>query len=175
VRRNACTQHSPNKVLRQILRTYLQNKIVADVRDSRHSCFSTSSALPMTNSGPPNTIFYRSLELFKIGLDDLEKEDFGLTTLDEVHEVIGKIQDEQASKRMMQNMPRIQAFLEGMEQYGAVIEVFLNVSVFVAFVWVCHDIISVEYFLATHDSIYRAPSSFCCRLQKPGQTLWTYF
>ena len=81
-------------------------------------------------------IFRRSLERFKIGLNTLEKEDFALTTLDDVHDTIDKIQRMHGSERKMQNMARLQGFLEGMEQYGTLIEVFLNVSVFVAFVWV---------------------------------------
>jgi hypothetical protein len=81
-------------------------------------------------------IFRRSLERFKIGLNTLEKEDFALTTLDDVHDAIDNIQKMHGSERKMQNMARLQGFLEGMEQYGSLIEVFLNVSVFVAFVWV---------------------------------------
>jgi hypothetical protein len=81
-------------------------------------------------------IFRKSLERFKIGLNTHEKEDFALTTLDDVHDTIDKIQRMYGSERKMQNMARLQGFLEGMEQYGTLIEVFLNVSVFVAFVWV---------------------------------------
>ncbi|CZR51266.1 uncharacterized protein PAC_01141 [Phialocephala subalpina] len=102
----------------------------------------------------PETIFYQTLERFKIGLNDHEKEDFGLTTLDEVNDIICEIQDEHASERKMQNMTRIQTFLEGMEQYGNVIEVFLNASVFVAFVWVaktCTD--SLDSLLNTYEQI----------------------
>ena len=98
------------------------------------------SQLMMESQGTPSTIFHRSLDRFKISLTDREKEDFELTSLDEVHSVVLQIQKEHASERKMQNMARIQAFLEGMEQYGNVIEIFLNVSVFVAFVWVGHDL-----------------------------------
>jgi hypothetical protein len=82
------------------------------------------------------TIFYSALDRFKIGLSEREKEDFELTSLDEVHNVILEIQKKHASERRMQNMNRLESFVEGMEQYGSVIEVFLNTSSFIAFVWV---------------------------------------
>jgi hypothetical protein len=88
-----------------------------------------------TPSGVDET-FRKSLERFKIGLNAREKQDFALTTLDDVHDTTDKIQRVHGSERKMQNMARLQGFLEGMEQYGTLIEVFLNVSVFVAFVWV---------------------------------------
>jgi hypothetical protein len=93
----------------------------------------------MTTSSSVDAIFRKSLERFKIGLSDHEKEDFELTTLDEVHDAIDSIQRVHGSQRKMQNMARLQGFLEGMEQYGNLIEVFLNVSMFVAFVWVSSE------------------------------------
>jgi hypothetical protein len=90
----------------------------------------------MSSQTSPVTIFHRSLDRFKIGLSDREMEDFELTSLDEVHNVVLEIQKEHASERRMQNMTRIESFLEGMEQYGSVVEVFLNTSSFLAFVWV---------------------------------------
>jgi hypothetical protein len=95
----------------------------------------------MTAPSGADTIFRKSLDRFKIGLNPREKEDFELTTLDDVHNVIDNIQRLHGSERKMQNMARLQGFLEGMEQYGNLIEIFLNVSVFVAFVWV-----SIELF-----------------------------
>ena len=120
----------------------------------------------MATAAVRDSTFFRSLELFKIGLSDGEKNYFELTTLEEIHEVIDRIQDEQASKRTMQNMARIQGFLEGMEQYGHVIEVFLNVSVFVAFIWVRCDIIFCDYGscqVIAHNFNCRDPLNFCCR------------
>lgn len=90
----------------------------------------------MSSQTSTATIFDKSLDRFKIGLSDREKEDFALTSLGEVHDVILGIQKRHASERRMQNMARIQAFLDNMENYGKVIEVFLNVSSFIAFVWV---------------------------------------
>lgn len=97
---------------------------------------SAFASVTMSSQTFPITIFYSSLDRFKIGLSDREKEDFELTSLDEVHNVVLEIQKNHASERRMQNMKRIELFLEGMEQYGSVIEVFLNASLFIAFVWV---------------------------------------
>jgi hypothetical protein len=68
-------------------------------------------------------------------LTQKEQDDFQFTTLEEVRKVIARIQNEQESTKAMMNMSRIQSFLEAMQQFGKVIEVFSNASKFVAFVW----------------------------------------
>ena len=75
------------------------------------------------------------LSKFKKRLTQKEQDDFQFATLDDVRLEMARIQREQASKKEMMNMPRIQPFLEAMEQFGKVIEVFLNTSEFVAFIW----------------------------------------
>ncbi|OBT70089.1 hypothetical protein VE03_00429 [Pseudogymnoascus sp. 23342-1-I1] len=89
----------------------------------------------MANNEPDKTIFEESRSRFLIGLTNSEKNDFKFTTLQGVHDAIDKIQDEHGSQRKMRNMTRIRGFIEAMEQYGTVIEVFLNVSDFIAFIW----------------------------------------
>lgn len=112
---------------------------------------STFVSCEMSTQKSPANIFENSLNRFKIGLSDREKEDFELTSLDEVHGVVLKIQETHASELKMQNMNRLSSFLEGMEQYGSVIEVFLNASSFIAFVWV-----------SSSSGYQRSPSSFAC-------------
>lgn len=75
------------------------------------------------------------LSNFKKRLTQKEQDDFQFATLDEVRLEMARIQREQASRKEMMNMPRIQSFLEAMEQFGKVIEVFVNTSEFVAFIW----------------------------------------
>lgn len=84
----------------------------------------------------PNGAFRNVLERFKHGLNQDEVEDFQFSTLEDIHKVIGDLQAEQGRKKKMMNFSRIQSFLEAMEQYGRVIEVFLNTTEFLAFVWV---------------------------------------
>lgn len=79
--------------------------------------------------------FQEILSKFKKRLTQNELDDFQFTTLEDVRLEMARIQVEQASRKEMMHMPRIQSFLEAMDQFGKVIEVFLNCSEFVAFVW----------------------------------------
>jgi hypothetical protein len=81
------------------------------------------------------TCFQEILSNFKKRLNQKELEDFKFATLEDVEREMDRIQREQANRKEMMNMPRIQSFLEAMDQFGKVIEVFLNSSDFVAFVW----------------------------------------
>ena len=83
--------------------------------------------------------FQGALKRMVDSLSPAEKEDFQFTTLEDVHLEIAKIQEAQGSERRLRNLPRIKGFLEAMEQFGKVVEVFLNVSDVVAFVWVCRQ------------------------------------
>jgi hypothetical protein len=83
--------------------------------------------------------FQRALIRFTDRLSPDEKNEFKVTTLEEVYDVIEQIQNVHGSERKMRNLTRIKSFLEAMEQYGKVIEVFLNAVDLLAFVWVRHD------------------------------------
>jgi hypothetical protein len=91
----------------------------------------------MANDERCQDVSEESKSKFLIGLTKVEQEDFKFTTLQGVNDAIRVIQDEHGSQRKMRNMTRIRAFIEAMEQYGAVIEVFLNASEFIAFIWLC--------------------------------------
>ena len=80
--------------------------------------------------------FQRALARFKSHLSPAEQESFGVTSLQDVQKTIVQIQDTQGSQSKMRNLTRIKAFVEAMEQYGKVVEVFLNASSILAFVWV---------------------------------------
>lgn len=90
------------------------------------------------------------LSKFKTRLSKRESEDFQFSSLEDVRVAVVAIQDEQGHKRKMMNLTRIQAFLEAMEQYGKVIEVFLNVSSVLCFVW--------------------GPMKFCLQVSSPVRT-----
>lgn len=79
--------------------------------------------------------FRKTLSTFKKRLSQEEQSAFQFATLEDVRLEVKRIQDEQASRKEMMNMTRIQSFLEAMDQFGKVIEVFLNSSEFVAFIW----------------------------------------
>ena len=80
--------------------------------------------------------FQRALARFKSHLSPAERERFGITSLEDVQKTILQIQNTQGSQSQMRNLTRIKAFVEAMEQYGKVVEVFLNTSSILAFVWV---------------------------------------
>lgn len=80
--------------------------------------------------------FRRVLEQFKATLSQDDKEDFRLSTLDDLKLEILAIQEKQASERKMKNSARLKSFLEAMEQYDEVVKVFLNTADILAFVWV---------------------------------------
>lgn len=78
-------------------------------------------------------------------LDDSTREDFQFTSLDDLRTTIIKLQNEQRPKKDMRNLNRIKAFLEGMEEYSKLIEVYLNVSELLAFVWVSSSVSSARF------------------------------
>ena len=79
--------------------------------------------------------FRTALASFSSHLTPEQKQDFQFTTLDDVHKAILTIQMQQAKRNEMMNMPRIQSFLEAMDNFGKVIEVFMNSSEFLPFIW----------------------------------------
>ncbi|ROW00049.1 hypothetical protein VPNG_08321 [Cytospora leucostoma] len=82
------------------------------------------------------TIFEDALARFKSRLNASELRQFGnLTTLNELKATILSIQKAQEDKKETKNLPRIQRFLEGMEQLGKIVDIFLNSSEILAFVW----------------------------------------
>ncbi|RFU25373.1 hypothetical protein B7463_g10968, partial [Scytalidium lignicola] len=72
---------------------------------------------------------------FKKHLTPGELQDFQFVTLNDVRETALRIQKDQENLKTMMNMARLESFLEAMNQFGKVIEVFGNANIFVAFVW----------------------------------------
>lgn len=80
--------------------------------------------------------FQRALDRFKSKISAEDREDFKSTTLEGLKKSILNIQQNHAAARKLKDMNRLSAFLTAMDQFGKIIEVFLNTSEFVAFVWV---------------------------------------
>jgi hypothetical protein len=72
---------------------------------------------------------------FKINLTPKELQDFEFVTLNDVRETALRIQKDQEHLKTMMNMARLESFFEAMNQFGEVLGVFGNASIFVAFVW----------------------------------------
>ncbi|KAJ3548577.1 hypothetical protein NM208_g941 [Fusarium decemcellulare] len=97
---------------------------------------SQSGTTPPTQPAvPPSNAFQRALKDFESRLKPSEISKFKATALDDLKVTILAIQSEQRSRKQMMHMGRIMSFLEAMEQFGKVIEVFLNVADMLAFIW----------------------------------------
>lgn len=79
--------------------------------------------------------FETVLNNFKQNLNQKQIQNFQFVTLNDVRETALRIQHQQEQTKTMMNMTRIESFVEAMDQFGKVIEVFLNASGFVAFIW----------------------------------------
>jgi hypothetical protein len=92
----------------------------------------------------PNPLHANSFNLvlgeFKTRLTDQEKSTFQVTTLKDLHITIETIQRQQASDKRLRGMQRLEVFLEGMKEYDKVIQVFVNSTPLLAFVWVCEEL-----------------------------------
>jgi uncharacterized protein YpuA (DUF1002 family) len=62
-------------------------------------------------------------------------KDFTFTKFNDVRNTVLRIQNDLDHLKSMMNLTRIQSFLEAMEQFSKVTEVFLNVSNFLCFIW----------------------------------------
>ncbi|KEF62317.1 uncharacterized protein A1O9_00289 [Exophiala aquamarina CBS 119918] len=72
---------------------------------------------------------------FKNRLTATELRKFKGTTLQDVKKTLVDIEKRQETQRELRNLTRIRGFLDAMEQFGKVIEVFTNSSNMVAFIW----------------------------------------
>ena len=84
---------------------------------------------------PADENFRNALARFRASLTEKQQDEFKACTLADVQETIHRVDRSLAAQRRQRNMQRISKFLEGMNQLGQVVEVFLNVDSTVAFVW----------------------------------------
>jgi len=95
----------------------------------------TGASAQMLSPIPAPTGFQRILAKFSTRLTPEEAQSFQFTTLNDVHQAIINIQEEQMHRRGMRNLTRVLRFVEAMEQFGKVVEVFLNASSLLSFIW----------------------------------------
>ncbi|OQD95723.1 hypothetical protein PENSOL_c019G09356 [Penicillium solitum] len=87
----------------------------------------------MANTYTP--LFERSLEAFKKDLNKKDRDNFKFSTLEDLEQCLTQLQAKHRSQRRMQNLNRLKPFLEAMNQFGKVVEVFCNSSEIVPFLW----------------------------------------
>jgi hypothetical protein len=84
---------------------------------------------------PMDPTFQSIVASFRSRLTKAELDDFRFCSLKDVQQTIIDIQARQDKRRETRNLSRILGFLEAMTQFGTVVEVFLNTSEILAFVW----------------------------------------
>lgn len=77
-------------------------------------------------------------EAFAEGLDNKDAEGLKKTSFKELQTTIGDIQAEQHHSRRLQNLARLEPFLEATKQFSTVVQLFCNNNDVVALVWVSH-------------------------------------
>ncbi|KAI1279464.1 hypothetical protein F5Y07DRAFT_43858 [Xylaria sp. FL0933] len=83
----------------------------------------------------PGKAFERALERFRNKLTEEQYKQFKASSLDDVNAEIQAIQSRLGSLKKMRSLNRLSKFLEAMSQIEQLVQVFLNVSEVVAFVW----------------------------------------
>lgn len=81
------------------------------------------------------TVFDVVLEKFLLDLTDREKTEFESTTFGDLEHAMANIQRKHSSQKKQQGMRRLEGFLEGMKEFDKIIQVFVNTSEVLAFVW----------------------------------------
>lgn len=79
--------------------------------------------------------FQMAVAKFAASLTDKQRLEFRGCSLKEVEDTIRGVEARLASERRQRNMQRVSKFLEGMDQLGKVVEVFVNCDSTVAFIW----------------------------------------
>ncbi|KAH7110085.1 hypothetical protein B0J11DRAFT_448466, partial [Dendryphion nanum] len=92
-------------------------------------------ATTSTSSKSGTAQFLRVLLEFKRDLSQNEIEDFSFMNSTDLKKAIIQLQDEQKANKRMQNLRRLSAFVEAMDQFDKVIHVFLNASDYLGFIW----------------------------------------
>ncbi|KAI1736489.1 hypothetical protein F4680DRAFT_432296 [Xylaria scruposa] len=83
----------------------------------------------------PSKAFDRALQRFRDGLTKEQQKQFEASSLDEVDAEIQNIQSRLGSMKKLRSLGRLSKFLEAMTQIEQLVQIFLNVSEVVAFVW----------------------------------------
>lgn len=82
--------------------------------------------------------FQDVLRAFKkqANLTSEEEDEFRFTTIQDLQSAILRIRGEQWTDRRLRALNRLDPILKTLQQYGQVVEVFVNAADMVAFIWV---------------------------------------
>lgn len=98
---------------------------------------STPSTLAagVATASRPSSVIRSAIKKWKARLSPKNLQGFPNSTYEDLLQEMKRIQSEQERSKEMMNMFRLQAFLQTMTEFGKVIEVFLNCSDMLAFIW----------------------------------------
>lgn len=129
------------------------------------------------NSPPPRATgiaLTRAITQFRNKLTGTELAGFTTTTYDQLCQAVLQVQHEQEQRMEARNLARIKSCLEAMHQFGQVIEIFLNVSDAVAFVWgPMKFILLVSTLSAQNETSVNRLHRQLARLQTHSTNFWT--
>jgi hypothetical protein len=75
---------------------------------------------------------------FVSSLSTSQRQEFATCKLQDVVGAIESIQREQGTQKKLQNLARIQGFIEAMDSYEKVVDRILNITMGLGYVWVCY-------------------------------------
>ena len=75
---------------------------------------------------------------FVSNLSTSQRQEFATCKLQDVIDAIESIQHEQGTRKKLQNLARIQPFIEAMDGYEKVVHRFLNITIGLGYIWVCY-------------------------------------
>jgi hypothetical protein len=75
---------------------------------------------------------------FVSSLSTSQRQEFATCKLQDVVDAIKTIQHEQGTRKKLQNLARIQPFIEAMDGYEKVVDRFLNITIGLGYIWVCY-------------------------------------
>ncbi|CAG9975887.1 unnamed protein product [Clonostachys byssicola] len=115
-----------------------------------------------------DTEFLQIVESFKANaeLTPKERDNFQFSSLNDVLSTLRSIQEKQSKTKRLVFMRRIDPFLKTMVEYGKVIEVFVNTSEILAFVWG-----PIKYLLQIASNYIEAFDSLLDTYQQVGEQI----
>jgi hypothetical protein len=80
--------------------------------------------------------FKRVLSRFQNSLSDKLKTEFQCVDAEDVYKATYDIQRQQAKTGTLRDLIRLKPFLDAIEQFGQILEIFTNSSEYISFIWV---------------------------------------
>jgi hypothetical protein len=80
--------------------------------------------------------FHRVLSRFKDNLSDRYKSEFQSVNISDVYNALDLIQRQQEKKGTLRNLRRLRPFLDAIDQLSKVLDIFINSSEFISYIWV---------------------------------------